>query len=172
MKKILTIMAILLLFVMLGACRDNTAIGESTEPAATGSSEASEAGAGETTETTEETTGTSTSATEDVNANEEAFVQTGTDVEEVTIGITESKPSTIVVDHGDLVTLTIYSERLKPTEIYNEDLLLDQTVNRAETVTVTIQANENGYFTITDKNTGDNLFRFIVAEQSLNGASD
>lgn len=164
-------MAVLLLFVMLGACRDKTATGETTEPAAiASSSEASEAGATETTENTEETTaGTSESATGDVNANEETFVQTGTDTEDITISITSSNPSTIVVDHGDLATLNIYSERLKPTEVYNEDLLVDTTINRGATGVVTIQANENGYFNIIDKNTGENLFRFIIAEQNLEG---
>ncbi|MBI5073223.1 cupredoxin domain-containing protein [Candidatus Woesearchaeota archaeon] len=173
MKKMFTIMVVLVLFAMLGACRDKAATGEATETsAAASSSEASEASAAETTESAEETTGTgseSATTTGDVNANEDAFVQTGTDVEDITIGMTQSNPSTIVVDYGDLVTLNIYSERLKPTEVYNEDLLVDNTINRGGKAVVTIQANENGYFNIIDKNTGENLFRFIIAEQNLKG---
>ncbi len=168
------LMTVLMLFVMLGACREKAATGEAAQTATTGT-EATEAGASEVSETTEETSTSETTESTtpaDVNANEDVFVQTGTQDEDITLGVTESDPSTIVVNYGDLVTLNLYSERLKPTEVYNEDLLVDETVNRAGRATITIQANENGYFNIIDKNTGETLFRFIVAEETLKGKAD
>lgn len=108
-----------------------------------------------------------TQETEDVDANEQPFVQTGEQTEEVTITITGAEPSTIVVDFGDLVTLETYSERLKPTQLYNQDLHLDQTINRGETVDVVIEANEEGIFYLFDKNTNESLVRFMVAGTSF-----
>ncbi len=180
MKKLLMLMAVLLVFVMLGACREKTATGETTEPAATGSADATSNTGAETTSSTSDTateqtsTGSDATTTESVSstdpdAGEETFVQTGTYTDNVKIGVTSSDPSLIVVDHGDLVTLTITSERLKPTEIYNADLHVDTNVDRAKTVTVSIQANENGYFNITDQNTNDLLFKIVVAQQNLKG---
>jgi len=145
---------------MLGACRSESSIGE-----ATSATETTSAG-------TETSSGTASSSSAtavpvDVNANDEAFVQTGEQYEEITITIDGATPSTIVVEKGDLVTLVVYSERLKPTQIYNEDLLVDQNVDRGETVELTIEANEEGIFYFTDKNTGDELFKFMIAGQSF-----
>lgn len=108
-----------------------------------------------------------TEETEDVDANEQPFVQTDKETEEVTLTITGAEPSTIVVDFGDLVTLKIYSERLKPTQLYNEDLHLDQTIKRGETVDVVVETNEEGIFYLFDKNTNESLIRFMVAGTSF-----
>jgi hypothetical protein len=159
MKKLFAII-LLTLVLMLGACRSESSIGE-----ATSATETTSAG-------TETSSGTASSSSAtavpvDVNANDEAFVQTGEQYEEITITIDGATPSTIVVEKGDLVTLVVYSERLKPTQIYNEDLLVDQNVDRGETVELTIEANEEGIFYFTDKNTGDELFKFMIAGQSF-----
>ncbi len=166
MKKLLFVMIVIAALILgVSGCREKSSTGQTTELAGTTetSSSSETAGVGASQETGAEITGTI-----DVNAGENAFVQTGTYDEEVTLlGTGGAEPSTVVVDLGDLVTLQVYSERLKATEIYNEDLLVDQTVNRGETVTLTIEANEEGIFYFTDKTTNEELFRFMIAGQSF-----
>ena len=164
MKKILMIVFIAVLLLALGACRQEadttgkTTGSGTTDSAETDSGDAEDSG----------TTNTETAAEDvDVNADEEAFVQTGKAREEVTVTLDGASPSTIVVEKGELVTLVVYSERIKPTQIYNEDLLVDESVDRARTIELTIETNEEGVFYFTDKNTGDELFKFMVAGMSF-----
>ncbi len=162
MKKLFTIVLVALVLLMLGACRSESSTGEATSATETSTSTRTTSSA----PTTEKGT-TATPEPVDVNANEEAFVQTGEQYEEVTVTIDGATPATIVVEKGELVTLVVYSERLKPTQIYNEDLLVDENVDRAKTIELTIEANEEGVFYFTDKNTGDQLFKFMVAGMSF-----
>lgn len=165
MKKILTIVFIAALLVALGACRQEadssgkTTASENSDSADSDSEDASDDGETDDSETSDEEV--------DVNANEEPFVQTEKQREEVTITMDGATPSTIVVEKGELVTVEVYSERLQPTQIYNEDLLVDQNVDRGGTVEITIEANEEGVFYFTDKNTGDELFKFMIAGMSF-----
>ena len=164
MKKILMIVFIAVLVLALGACRQEAdTAGKTTESGTTDSGETDNEDAEDSetadTETADENV--------DVNANEEAFVQTGKAREEVTVTLDGASPSTIVVEKGELVTLVVYSERVKPTQIYNEDLLVDENVERARTIELTIETNEEGVFYFTDKNTGDELFKFMVAGMSF-----
>lgn len=165
MRKILLIVFIAVLLLALGACRQEanttrkTADSEDTESAESDSEDAPEDSETDDTETVDEVV--------DVNADEEAFVQTGKAREEVTVTVDGASPATIVVEKGELVTLEVYSERLKSTQIYNEDLLVDENVDRGKTIELTIEANEEGVFYFTDKNTGDELFKFMVAGMSF-----
>ena len=168
MKKVFTLFLLGLLLLSVAACRQNDSAGQSASSVSEGKSEtATETGSEETSSSTTETT-----AEVDVNANEEAFVQTGKDIEKVTLTLSGATPSTIVVDLGDLVTLSTTSERLKPTQLYNEDLLVDQTINRGETVDVAIETNEEGVFYFTDKTTGEQLFRFMIAGTTFGGKEE
>lgn len=155
MKKIFAVLFVVLLLATLGACREKSATTETTEK--TTESEG-------TTKTNQEET---TVTVVDVDANEEPFVQTGEAEEEVTITQEGAEPSTIVVDLGELVTLTVYSERLKPTQLYNDDLHVDALIMRGETLPVTIEANEEGIFYFTDANTDQTLFKFMIAGTSF-----
>lgn len=161
MKKKFIIATIVVLLLALGACRQEAnTTGKTTESAVVDAVDSEEVvEESETAETVAEDI--------DVNANEEAFVQTGKAREEVTVTINGATPSTIVVEKGELVTLVVYSERVKPTQIYNEDLLVDENVDRARTIELTIETNEEGVFYFTDKNTGDELFKFMVAGMSF-----
>ncbi len=162
MKKILILATIVLLLLALGACRQEADTARKTTESSTDEAD-SEEGAEDS-----ETADTETAAEDlDVNANEEAFVQTGKAREEVTVTIDGASPSTIVVDKGELVTLVVYSERVKPTQIYNEDLLVDENIDRGRSIELTIEANEEGVFYFTDKNTGDQLFKFMIAGMSF-----
>ncbi len=158
------VIVIAVLLLALGACRQEAdTTGKTTESGTADSGETDS-------EDTEDsgTMDTETAAEDvDVNADEEAFVQTGKAREEVTVTIDGASPSTIVVEKGELVTLVVFSERLKPTQIYNEDLLVDESVDRGGTIELTIEANEEGVFYFTDKNTGDELFKFMVAGMSF-----
>lgn len=157
MKKRALLLFLVLLLLALGACRESATDTE-TETAD---------GADDNDGTTDDD-GTSDETPEDVNANEAAFVQTGEHEESVKLlGTGGAEPATVVVELGDLVTLEIFSERLQTTQIYNEDLMVDAMVGRGETITVTIEANEENIFYITDKITGDQLFKFMVAGQSF-----
>lgn len=162
MKKLFAIVLAALVLLMLGACRAESSAGEATSATET----STDSGSTDTSSSTTDSSSTTT-APVDVNADEEAFVQTGEADEDVTLRQNGADPSTIVVDFGDLVTLNVYSERLKPTQVYSEDLIVDQTVERGKTITVTIEANEEGVFYVTDKLTGDQLFRFMVAGMSI-----
>lgn len=165
MRKILLVIFIAVLLLALGACRqESDTTGKTTGSADTGSDEAeSEGNADSDSADSEE----SETADVDVNANEEAFVQTGKAREEVTVTIDGATPATIVVEKGELVTLVVFSERIKPTQLYNEDLLVDDNVDRGKTIELTIEANEEGVFYFTDKNTGDELFKFMIAGMSF-----
>ena len=164
MRKILMVIVIAVLLLALGACRQEAdTTGKTTESADTDSDEADN----EDTEDSETADTETADENVDVNADEEAFVQTGKAREEVTVTIDGASPSTIVVEKGELVTLVVYSERVKPTQIYNEDLLVDENVDRARTIELTIEANEEGVFYFTDKNTGDELFKFMIAGMSF-----
>ena len=155
MKKIFALLIIALLLATLGACRE-----KSTAQSTTTQNE-------ETTDSEETTEDETTITIVDVNAEEQLFVQTGETEEEVTITQTGADQSTIVVDLGELVTLTVYSERLQPTQLYNDDLHVDTLIMRGETIPVTIEANEEGIFYFTDENTGQSLFKFMVAGTSF-----
>ena len=164
MRKILMVIFVVLLLLALGACRQEAdTTGKTTESADTDSDRADS----EDTEDSETADTETADENVDVNANEEAFVQTGKAREEVTVTLDGASPSTIVVEKGELVTLVVYSERVKPTQIYNEDLLVDENVDRAKTIELTIETNEEGVFYFTDKNTGDELFKFMVAGMSF-----
>ncbi len=165
MRKVLFVVFIAALLLALSACRQEAdTTGKTTESGDTDSDESDSEDATEDAETDDTET---TDEDVDVNANEEAFVQTGKAREEVTVTLDGATPSTIVVEKGELVTLVVYSERVKPTQIYNEDLLVDESVERARTIELTIEANEEGVFYFSDKNTGDELFKFMVAGMSF-----
>ncbi len=155
MKKILALLLIAALLLTVGACRQKDTTTESTL------------------KTTEETTDgtteekTTTVTVVDVDAGESEFVQTGQAYESIIITQEGADSSTIVVDLGELVTLNVYSERLKTTQLYNDDLHVDTEIMRGKTVDVTIEANEEGIFYFTDETTGQTLFRFMVAGTSF-----
>ena len=162
MKKRGILLFLVSLLLVLGACRQNGAE-TGTESGNTDTSDNAEASSDD-----ESETDGATDTVVDVNADEAAFVQTGEHEQSIKlIGTGGADPSTIVVDLGDLVSLEVFSERVQPTELYNEDLLIDVTINRGQTMTITIEANEEGFFYFTDKITGDQLFKFAVAGQSF-----
>lgn len=153
MKKLFVLAFLVILLLGISACREKT------------TSTTTETGE-ETSETTEEGTTAETATTEteeDVDANEDIFVQTGEAEEDATLTLTGAEPSTIVVDLGDLVTLKVTSERLKAVEFYNADLHVNQTIARGETATITIEANEEGIFYLKDNTMNEDLIRFMVA---------
>lgn len=171
MKKILLLIAVLMIAAILGACRDETTTGKMIETATTPTTTETSTSEVTTSEESGETASAAiaaAAAAEALTGEETEFVQTGTHDEEVSLSANGgADPSTIVADFGDLITLSVYSERLKATEIYNEDLEVDQTVARRGTVTVEIEANEQGFFAIVDKTTNEELFRVIVAGEDL-----
>jgi predicted small lipoprotein YifL len=157
MKKIFALFLVVLILATLGACRQKSTTTENEET--TNTEEADE---------NEETSMSETTVTiVDVDANEQPFVQTGKTDEDITITQTGADKATVVVDLGELVTLNVYSERLKPTQLYNKDLHVDTLINRGETVTVTIEANEEGIFYFTDASTDQTLFKFMIAGTSF-----
>ena len=104
---------------------------------------------------------------EDPNADDPVFEQTGTQKEDVIITPILNVPK-IVVDLGDLVTLEVYSEYLQEVHLWNEDLHVDATVGRGETVTLTIEANEEDFFSIVDTNQNNmEVMTFVVAGTSF-----
>lgn len=155
MKKIFALILAMLVLATLGACREKSTTSTETTEETTDTQE--------TTDTEEQTTVTVV----DVNAGEDAFVQTGEAEEDITITQTGADRATIVVDLGELVTLNVYSERLKTTQLYNDDLGVDTLIERGDTVPVTIEANEEGIFYFTDETTGQTLFKFMVAGTSF-----
>ena len=162
MKKKAMVLFLVLLLLVLGSCRKNGAE-TGTDSGNTDTSDGAEASSDD-----ESETDGATDTVVDVNADEAAFVQTGEHDESVKlVGTGGAEPAMIVVDLGDLVTLEIFSERVQTTEIYNEDLLVDVTVGRGQTTTVTIEANEEGFFDVIDKTTGEQLFKFAVAGESF-----
>lgn len=154
-KKMFVLFCVLLVALALVSCKETTRTGSATKT--------EEGTFSETMEEDEEI-----AAEEDPNANEESFVQTGTAEEEVLLTLSGADPSTVVVDLGELVTLNVYSERLKDTHLYNEDLYVDSVIARGKTVQVTIEANEEGIFELVDANMNNTaLLRFIVAGTSF-----
>lgn len=158
MKKFLALAFLIILVLGISACRE-----ESTSTTTETGEETSET-TEETGENEDGTTSETTAAeTEDVDADEEAFVQTGEAEEKVTLTLTGAEPSTVVVDLGDLVSLVVTSERLKPVELYNADLHVNQTIARGDTATIPIEANEEGIYYLVDNTMNENLIRFMVA---------
>lgn len=156
-KKMVVLFCILLVAFALVSCRAT----DRTSPA-TRTME------GSISETTEEEEAIEVSEETDPDANEAAFVQTGTAEEDVTLTLTGADPSTVVVDLGELVILTVYSERLIDTRLYNEDLHVDTVMSRGKTAEVTVEANEEGIFELVDANMNNTvLLRFIVAGTSF-----
>lgn len=154
-KKMLVVFCVLLVALALVSCKETTRTGSVTKT--------EEGTISETMEVDEEI-----AAEADPNANEEPFIQTGTANEEVLLTLSGADPSTVVVDSGELVTLNVYSERLKDTHLYNEDLYVDSVIARGKTVQVTIEANEEGIFELVDANMNNTaLLRFIVAGTSF-----
>ncbi len=153
-KKLIVLFCVLLVAFALVSCRETTKTSSATKTVEGTILETEEA---------EEV-----AAEADPDANEEPFVQTGTAEEDVVLTLTGADPSTVVVDLGHLVTLNVYSERLKETRLYNEDLHVDALLARGKTVQVAIEANEEGIFELVDTNMNNTaLLRFIVAGTSF-----
>ncbi len=163
MKKIFALVFVVILLLTVSACRE-----KSTDK--TGSTT-------ETIENTEETTEQTAGQEEETEGEttvtvEEPFIQTGEADEDVTLTTTGAEPSTIVVDLGDLVTLSVYSERLTATQLSCTELDVDQIILRGETVPVTIKAKKEGIFYFTDATTGQSLFRFMIAGTTFGAPSE
>ncbi|MFA6889251.1 MAG: hypothetical protein WC254_07185 [Candidatus Woesearchaeota archaeon] len=154
MKKIFALVIILILLLTVSACREKST--DST---------------GSTTENTEETSEETTEKDTTVTV-EQPFVQTGEAQEEVTLTLTGAEPSTIVIDLGDLVTLSVYSERVKATQLSCEELHINQTILRGETVPVTVEAKKEGIFYFIDATTGEALFKFIIAGKTFEAPAE
>jgi len=157
MKKIFALVIIVILLLTVSACRE-----KSTDK--TGSTT-------DTTENTEETT-EQTTEEETIVTVEQPFVQTGEDEEEVTLTTTGADPSTIVVDLGNLVTLSVYSERVTATQLSCTELNVDQIILRGETVPVTVEAKKEGIFYFMDANTNQSLFKFMIAGTTFEAPPD
>ncbi|PIN79763.1 hypothetical protein COV16_02425 [Candidatus Woesearchaeota archaeon CG10_big_fil_rev_8_21_14_0_10_34_8] len=160
MRKIFVLMFVLLLVSAVASCRDNgssTATDTKDKGTSTSDDEGMDTGNDDNMEVNDDT---------DPNENDPVFEQTGKHEESVTITKGEKAP-TVVVDLGELVTLEVYSEYLKDVHLYNEDLYVDSTISRADTEKLIIEANEEGIFSIIDKDTGDQVIKFIVAGVSF-----
>jgi hypothetical protein len=156
MKRIVTCVLVLLFVVAIAGCR-----GGSTTTVDTNDDTAVDTGSTATVSDKKMDEGG------DPNADDPVFEQMHARTESVTITPTASAEM-LVVDLGDLVTLTVYSEHLKEVHVWNEDLYVDATVERGREVVLTIEANEEGFFNIVDKNQDDLiLVKFVVAGQSF-----
>jgi hypothetical protein len=179
MKKIITLLLVLIFVVAIGGCRD---AGSSSGAADTGSS--ADSGVADTGSGDEDMDDSdsdnmddddlyASDDDEDPNADDPEFEQTGTHDESVTISSVQSVP-TVVADLGDLMTLEVFSEYVQDVHMWNEDLGVDSIVSRgndrdmdSSIVVLEIEANEEGFFSVEDKNTGDVVMKIIIAGTSF-----
>ncbi len=160
MKKIITAVLCLLFVVAIAGCRDrdSTAQRDSTESGSI---------ATDTSDSIVDTAEVDQEELANSNADDPVFVQTGTADESIII-TPVSKAPMVVVDLGELTTLEIYSEYIQDVHLWNEDLYVDRSLSRGDTVMLTIEANEEGFFDIVDKNQNNTeVIRFVVAGTSL-----
>jgi hypothetical protein len=162
MKKIITLLLVLFLTVGISGCNEAGSGGSATVDTGSDDAGSSDSDSSDSDDMADITADDGV----DDNADDPVFEQTGTQDESVTITQGEDT-ETVVVDLGDLVTLEIYSEYLSDVHLYNEDLYVDTTVTRGNTVELVIEANEEGIFMIVDGNSGAELVKFIVAGTSF-----